>query len=380
MKALGCHVFAGGFTMGVKQVCQVDAQLEVHGLGQETVESMGVDFIMGNNQDAWDDDVWEPMEADFLFGNPRCTGFSCLTGKHGPSVHGAWSEPTKDIHQFMHYGIRNNIPVICWESVQQAWSVGRPLLDHIRDTMCIPNGYRIAHLFINAATFGNAQHRKRYFFVAYKSDKNFNIVPPQVVPQHATVWDKIECLQDLKVEMKKHPRQPDHHWHSPRSEIIQHIPQGYDLNKIGHKCPEILEKVPYFHDLWENRTSDLPFSLHSLCRLSKDGYMPVISGSSHRYVHPLLDRTLTIRECARLMGWPDDITPIGDNPFGQIGKGICPEIGVWLAEQVKLYHEDHWKEQDWESSYDDKKGEWVGRHDPGQEKIFNLTRYAPGKP
>lgn len=377
MKAIGCHVFAGGFTMGVRKVCEVPAQLEVHGLGKETVESMGIDFIMAENQDEWDADVWEPMDADFLFGNPRCTGFSCLTGKHGPHAHGAWSEPTKDIHQFMHYGIRNNIPIICWESVQQAWSVGRPLLTHLSETLCKPNGYRVAHLFINAATFGNAQHRKRYFFVAYKADKNFNIKPPQVVQPHATVWDKIGGM-DYPVQKVKHPMQPDHHWDTPRPEIIPYIPQGFDLNKIGHQRPELFENCEYYKTQWENRASDLPFSLHSLCRLKADGYMPVISGSSQRYVHPFEDRTITVRECARLMGW--DIAPKGPNPFGQIGKGVCPEIGVWLAEQAKLWHEDHWGDEDWESSYCDKTGMWVGRHNPGQEKIFNLTRYAPEKP
>jgi len=39
-RALGVHVFAGGFTAGVKRVFEVDAQLEVHGLGVRTAEEI----------------------------------------------------------------------------------------------------------------------------------------------------------------------------------------------------------------------------------------------------------------------------------------------------------------------------------------------------
>jgi site-specific DNA-cytosine methylase len=286
----------------------------------------------------------------------------------------------------MHYGVKHNIPVICWESVQQAWTVGRPLLDYLRDRYCVPNGYRIAHLFINAASFGNAQHRKRYFFLAYKDDKLFNIVKPNIPDRHSTVRDVLNTVVQVDephVSMFKGDYSPDSFMKRPPDDVacMPVLPQGRDMNWMGRNMLEELRAVsPKYGQTWDLRTSDMPFSMHCIQRLHPDKFMPVISGSAGRFVHPDHDRPITVRECAKLMGW-GDIVPCGPNPIGQIGKGICPEVGKWLAEQVMLYLDDHWKD-DWESSYDDKTGRWNGDYfsDRPVEKKFDLTRYCPEKP
>lgn len=399
-KALGCHAFAGGFTFGVMKVMRVDAHLEVFGLGKDTIEAVGLQYIQSDKEitDSLvsENQIWPARHArdvSFLFGNPRCTGFSCLTGGCSKEAHGAWSKQTLDIHQLMRYGVANNIPVICWESVQQAYTVGKPMLNYLIDTLLIPNGYRVAHLFINASTFNNAQNRKRYFFLTYKADKNFNIKAPRDVPKkYRTVTDVI-----LTDEFKKYtpiPGKPmatralyTHDTYDARVAvdqlIIPYLPWNFDVNGLLRYYDPELEHLPSrYQDVWQTRTSEMPFSLHSLHRLHPLTKMPVISGSAARYVHPMLDRCITVRECARLMGWPKEIVPIGYSPFGQIGKGIVPAVGTWLAEQVVAYLDNEWGDADWESSYDEENGMWVGNRfedDPIKpvEKVFNLTRYAP---
>lgn len=396
MKALGCHVFAGGFTMGVREVFDVPAQLEIHGLGQETVEDvLGMEFVCGKYWEEWLDRKDLIKDCVFLFGNPRCTGFSCVTAGYDESAHGAWSKPTEDIHQFMRFGIKAGIPVLCWESVQQAWTVGKELLDHLVETMCTPNGYRVCHLFINAASFGNAQHRKRYFFLAYKDDKNFNIVAPDIPERHATVGDIINKphLVNAKAKGSRFKKRDvydgDTYQERTKDEqaIMPYLGEGMCLNRMGHADGGVLfeKHAPKLADMWFTRTSAMPFSMHSLCRLEEDNYMPVISGSAGRFVHPKLNRPITLNEMALLMGWPEGVVPKGPNPVGQIGKGIVPAVGTWLAEQVKLYLADYWGKEDWETTYDDKKGEWVGRDFTGHpvappEKVIDLTRYCPPKP
>jgi len=387
----GCHVFAGGFSFGVRERMHVPRQLEIHGLGRETVKSAGIDFIEVNHWEDWPD---PSSDAVMLFGNPRCTGFSCTTSGYGEAVHGPWSEPTEDIHQLCHYGVRHEYPLICWESVQQAMTVGRELLDHLRDVIFRPASYRVAHLMINAATFGNAQHRKRYFFMAYKDDRNFNIEAPRCVERHTTVADVI-CTKELMSREVSYSRFGKKSTFDAdtcmqradfEEQMFRFLPPGFCLNQIAHFSPDVLpqcpEKIQY---RWRTRTSDTPYSMHCIKRLNGDDFMPVISGSAGRYIHPILDRTLTLRELSLLMGWPSGITPVGDDPIGQIGKGICPEIGTWLAEQALLYVDDAWGKEDWESSYCDKTGHWVG-HDYSNDKIkppekmFDLTTYCPAKP
>ena len=51
---------------------------------------------------------------------------------------------------------------------------------------------------------------------------------------------------------------------------------------------------------------------------------------------------------------------------------------AWLGEQIKLYLENFWKNEDFESTY--KKGQWVGEHfieNKPIEKVFRLTSYIP---
>lgn len=104
MKALGAHVFAGGFTRGVRKIMTVDRQLEIHEFGRATVESTGVEFL---NCDHWKE--WPVPDKDvvMLFGNPRCTGFSTMTGSCGAKTHGPWADQTVDIHDLCHYGADN---------------------------------------------------------------------------------------------------------------------------------------------------------------------------------------------------------------------------------------------------------------------------------
>lgn len=383
----GCHVFAGGFSFGVREVMDVPRQLEIHGLGEKTVKAAGIDFIMGNT---WEDWPSPSPGAVMLFGNPRCTGFSCTTAGHDEAVHGAWSAPTKDIHDLCHYGVKHDYQLVCWESVQQAMTVGRELLDYLRDKIFVPNGYRIAHLMLNAASFGNPQHRKRYFFMAYKADKPFNIKPPPLLERHATCGDVLFRDDLLKTDVqfsrfgKKSIYGPDHANDKTDDEwrVMPHLPQGWDLNRFAREKYDVLERVSAkYARTWRERSSDMPFSMHSLMRVRGDGFMPVISSSASRFVHPTLDRTLTLRELSLLMGWPEGVTPLGEMPIGQIGKGIVPAVGTWLAEQAKLYLEDSWGGEDWESSYYKSTQQWHGEDSHSKvEKSFLMTDYCPEKP
>jgi hypothetical protein len=87
---------------------------------------------------------------------------------------------------------------------------------------------------------------------------------------------------------------------------------------------------------------------------------------------------LSVGEIAALMGWPVGDLPKGRDPIAQIGKGVVPATGAWLAQQIKLYFDDAWGEEDFESRYDRQKDVLFGTNTKGrEEKIFNLTAYEP---
>lgn len=405
MIAIGCHVFAGGFTMGVRNVFNVPHQLETHNFGRETVESMGIEFINHDSPDSAilaKEELWpDPPEGTvFMFGNPRCTAFSCTTSGHDEGVHGAWAKATKDIHQFMHYGTRHQIPVLCWESVQQAYTTGHELLHYLRRTYCEPHGYRIVHLFLNAATFGNAQHRRRYFFVATRTGHSFDIEPPPMPERHTTVGDVLLQPEWEQYESRIAPsnfslKSAYHHDCMMRKSDLEQVIILHKLMKHGECLNEFAARVAGPNDdatplyelhqqlglLWDTRVSDMPFSLHCMHRLHPDEAMPVISSSAGRFLHPEKWRGLTLREIARLMGWPPGVLPLGPKPIAQIGKGIVPSVGEWLAQQVAAHLLGKGPTENVNRRYIRKTSEWeiMPAADP-LEKVIDITEWSPARP
>jgi len=344
MDALGCHVFAGGFTMGVSQEMNILGQLEVHNFGRETAESFGIDFINRDSAKDWPRDI--RIKPCFLYGNPRCTGFSCVTT--GQSSHGAFAEPTRDAVEFVNYATEMNVPVFAWESVQQAYTVGKPLLERFVNELCEPRGYRVAHLMLNASSFGNAQNRRRYFFVGYKKGLIFNVEAPDISQPRATMKSIIGHLSDRDTNARRISASeeygPDSFYDLCDDEwrVVHHLTPRDNLNQYAKKYEmELLDLSPKYYDIWMTRTSSSPFSFHSMFRTAWNWSSPTLYGSALRkIIHPLHDRPLTIRELSLVMGWP--IIPVGHKPAEQMAKGIVPAIGKWLAQQVKLCLNNHW--------------------------------------
>ncbi len=375
-KAVGIHVFAGGFTMGVQKVMNVDVQLEAHGpFGQRTAKEVcNVEWVNSPSGE------WPDVDAHFAYGNPRCTGFSTITSGYDSTAHGPWSKPTADIHQLCEYAAGRYDAVI-WESVQQAYTVGKPLLDHLRDNIFIPKCYRIAHIFLNAASFGNCQQRKRYFFVAYRNDRNFNITPPNFNPFYKVLHDVIGQDTDRDVNVLDTARSDEYdrdtHYPLTKNEwaCVPHLPNGWDLNCLAkHNTSVLPQKMQRKYKL---RISDMPFSMHGIVRLNWLRPSPTLHSSCARFIHPEHHRPLTIGELSRIMGWGDRI-PSGKQPAAQLAKGVAPSAGEWLAQQVQSYLDNEWGNEDWESTYCPIDCEWKGQNTNGaMEKVFDLTKYTP---
>lgn len=375
---LGIHVFAGGFSQGVQNVANVETHLETHGFGIETAAHINKVEVI--NCDAND---WPYRRADFVFGNPRCTAFSTVTAGYSEKGHGPWAAQTIDLIQLCEYSVKHNYPIICWESVQGAFGkAGRPLIKKMVDEVFKPNGYRVAHLLMSACAFGNPQRRMRYFFVGYKGDKPFNVSAPRIPTYISSVRDMIEDLegrptQDFKLHHDDYGPDSYQRLDPKITSILEHFECGWDLHMIAKYKYHLLQE-PYTWK-WTHRTSEMPFSLHCPYRLAYDCPCPTLTGTCGRLIHPTQHRPLTVLELSRLMGWGDNI-PKGKNPFGELGKGVVPAVGEWLAQQFVTYLDDGWGGDDYESSYDPKLGRWEGRDTHGElEKTINLSAYRPYK-
>ncbi len=65
---------------------------------------------------------------------------------------------------------------------------------------------------------------------------------------------------------------------------------------------------------------------------------PTVMGGS-RFIHPFDDRVLTVREQARLMGYPDDHVFEGgvESMYDQVGESVPPPVAEAIAREIKSY-------------------------------------------
>jgi len=80
--------------------------------------------------------------------------------------------------------------------------------------------------------------------------------------------------------------------------------------------------------------------LPNLIRLDPRRHAPTVLGSS-RFIHPFEDRFLTVREQARLMGFPDDHVFLGgrDEQYNQVGEAVPVPLAEAVAREVARYLE-----------------------------------------
>lgn len=371
LTAVGCHVFAAGFMGGVQKVMPVKMNIERHGFGLATAEkAWGIPVHNSHPSE------WPRVAADALFANPRCTGFSCVTAGYSEDAHGPYAKQCQDIHDTMEYAL-GHYPIIIWESVQQAYTVGKPLVDMLAER-CVAAGYRVAHLFVNAMTFGNAQNRKRYFFVAYPKDKQFNVSLPKIASHPIAVYDAIWDLRHRDVnELNLHATADyteDSHLKLTADEkaMVPILYTGADLNG---SAPFLFHQMPIkLQNQWKMRASDMPYSMHSISRMAWMCASPTLKNSSGRLIHPWLHRPLTVLELSTIMGW--DRIPVGRDPIGQIAKGVVPAVGEWLAQQCVSCLNDTWGGEEWDTAYDHRTASFIGKDTKGQDvKEIDVTDY-----
>jgi site-specific DNA-cytosine methylase len=356
--------FAGGFTLGM-----VQAGFELVGK-KEMPGAFGVANCEANREllgDNWRSQVgpweeWEPIDAPVIAGNPPCSGFSLLSGK---DFRGIESKINSCMWAQVGYSAKVRPEVTIFESVQQAYKQGRPLMQALRTKMEEVTGdrYELVHILHNAASIGGAAIRKRYFMMLTKIP--FGITQPHVerVP---TLRESIGDLEGLNQMWEPQPYVNEPSWwaKSRRSDagvVDGHIGRNtplarraYDLMRgvqweEGEVMPDVARKhwetLGHLPLSWQSTAAklvanDFKMGFYSMMRWNADRPARVITGGGVDLVlHYKEDRLLTHREVARIQGFPDTwkIEPLRTVSGLQLtwGKGIPVDCGRWIGTAIK---------------------------------------------
>jgi site-specific DNA-cytosine methylase len=371
MRAVDCQGFAGGFTTGVVRAGFKLVHKAEMAAGFGVVNCTSNRHVLGYDWQVQtcDPSEWEPVEAEFVFGNPPCSGFSLLSNR---SFRGVDSPINHCMHALVGYAGAIDPQVIAFESVAQAYKEGLPLMRQLHQKLMAQTGHddwQLYHVLHNNLSVGGCAVRRRYFWVASRVPLEFSYPELSYLP---TVRDAIQDLEHLALTWELQPYgSPDFgtRWsrqlRAPGGYTDGHHPLPDDTGDRRlwalREHSEPWEEGETLRD-WARRTYDrlgtLPepwtqqqlqrhvekewdgFGFHQPKRWRYDRQAHVITGGSPgSVVHPTQYRHLTMREVARIMGFPDTwrIAPYRDSRTMKEswGKGIPVHSGLWLARCVR---------------------------------------------
>ncbi len=357
--------FAGGFTLGMVQAgfTLVGKREMKGGFGVANCEANR--HLLGDRwtAEACDPVNWTPVSADVVFGNPPCSGFSVMSAKH---FRGADSPINHCMFAFVDYVARVKPQIAVFESVQGARTRpdGLDLMRRLRSRLEGSTGesWSLHHVRHNAYSVGGAAQRRRYFWLASRIPFGIEL------PRLRSLPSLNEVIGDLSNLHNTWHAQPYRHiaseWarsrravsgvvdghvyvDNPLTRRIRDLMSGVEWKpgeSISEVCRRYREKygrLPKSFAATESKIVERDFQMGFTTPIRWTGENParvVTGGSLYTGIHPFLNRTITHREAARVMGFPDDwnLFPLRHQPGLQLthGKGITVDCGRWIGEWI----------------------------------------------
>ena len=301
-------------------------------------------------------DRWGIDSVDLLAGGPPCQPFSRAgTAKIGNLVKSG-SRPAYDSRadlwqSFFAILDRLSPRAMLFENVPdfaraQGGALLVSLVDELRN-----RGYEIHVQELKAWHFGVPQHRSRLFVVGIAAGMDFNW--PKPAEERPTVWQAIGDLPavppDTREEVQSYEGTPNSKLAKSLREgsqgaeaklIRDHITRAvrpddatiYRHMKPGDTYLDVPEHLRrYRADIFDDKYFRLSYqdvSRTITAHIAKDGYW---------YIHPEQDRTLSVREAARIQTFPDRFRFAGHptNRFRQIGNAVPPLLASAIAVEVR---------------------------------------------
>jgi len=357
--------FAGGFTLGMVQAgFELVGKREMKGgFGVANCEANRHLLGQGWKAESVDPTQWSVVDADAVTGNPPCSGFSGMSAKH---FRGANSPINHCMWAFVDYVARVKPQIAAFESVQLAFTRedGLALMRALRTKLEEATGDRwtLFHVLHNAYSLGGVAHRRRYFWVATR-------IPFGIEWPHR---DKLPVLDDAIGDLEHQPQgwaaaplvgNPSW-WAAPRTRDDLHVDghvsvraplvqrvvdllQGVEWNggehlaRLARRYYDTYGQLPASWAATQDKVvaNDFNLGYNTPVRWKGDEPARVITGAGPIVAfHPRLQRPLTHREVARVMGFPDTwlIDPIKNTP-GLVmtwGKGITVDCGRWIGSWI----------------------------------------------
>lgn len=334
-KVIDCFCGAGGLSLGFEKAgFKVEYAFDLDEAAIKTYKKNpdhhhGASFVRDiykvSKKSIEEDLGHELGEIDVVIGGPPCQGFSVQ--RRGNNV-----DPRNQlVLEYVRLLKEIKPKFFVMENVGGILSErGKPYVKALFDNMKAA-GYSIQQRKLTASNFGVPQDRTRVIIVGELTngdDANFRFPEPEEGPKK-TVREAISELMDKDETMV--PNHKSDKLSALNIKRIQSITEGQGRDSLPEELQLECHKKNSGHR-----------HLDTYGRMAWDQPSPTITArfdsfSRGRFGHPELDRTITLREGARLQTFPDSFEFVGTKVevARQIGNAVPPVLAQRVAEKIK---------------------------------------------
>lgn len=289
------------------------------------------------------------QKVDLVVGGPPCQGFSIFGNRR--FVNTKHHDLTKDkrndlVFAYAKIVVDSKAKWFIMENVPGIVSAHNGEYVNAIISFFNKNGYRTEYRVINAADYGAPQLRKRFILIGTKTNlvipfpkaKYFEN-PESYQKGYRTVGEVITDLADETTlgKIKNH--------NAPKHNNI--VKERFSYIKEGEKMD--VESLPMHLKLGTKTGKPVANFSHVFRRLDRNKPSgTIVPGHNALPVHPFLNRTLTVREAARIQTFPDNFEFCGPiiNQCLQVGNAFPCIVAQTFGERLRTIVNNDWKEGD----------------------------------
>lgn len=313
------------------------------------------------------DRLLDNKEVDLIIGGPPCQAYS-LVGR-ARSNDGMRRDPRNHLYvQYACYLEKYKPKFFIFENVLGLKSAKKGRYLENMEKLFFKKGYKMKLYTLAANNFGVLQNRKRIIILGWQKDINLDLPDIEAIRMPSdfkvdNVFNDLPIIKagqgvdkfyKYKTETNEYLNQKSirngidiltQHIARPHSEQDKKIyriavntwnnkKQRLDYNDLP-ECLKTHKNRHSFIDRFKVVAQDLNYSQTVVAHIAKDG---------HYYIHPDIDqnRSISVREAARLQSFPDDYyfegMKEGSNrtaAFKQIGNAVPPLMAEIIADKIK---------------------------------------------
>lgn len=344
MKAISIFAGAGGCSLGfmyagvdiIKAYENCDTAIETYNENFGQNKCLNVDLSTCDFKSIKEGLKLSRGELDLIIGGPPCQGFTTAGNRF-------WNDPRNKLVQNYANALECFSPRwFMMENVEGILTTAGGIYIAECIKKMIELGYSVYLKKVYMQEHGVPQRRKRVFIVGNREGKKFDFPVPLESATGAiyrssrfTIKEAIGDLEDVE---------------KPEIDHIFKKEVGIQFQRISTLQPgQSMKNLPEHlqHQSFKKRASrrvcdgtptekrgGAPSGLKRL--VYDEPCLTITSASPNEFVHPVKDRNLTIRECARIQTFPDEFIFKGTEgqKIIQIGNAIPPVFAEQIASQI----------------------------------------------